>query len=246
MKKSLRTNLLSIRIVSLVLLLSSGFILKANAQTSKMEPVETKEIVHHVYAVKDDFVNLFLIQNNDEYVVIDAGSNLEAVSKELQKLKISSDKVVALFLTHTHFDHTAAIGLFKNATIYLSKQEMPITDKKSATLTLNKTTYKNTYRFLEDQQIIQVSNIKIKGILTPGHTPGSMSYLVNDKYLFVGDAFSLINGKVDKPNKDYTKDMKSAITSFEKINKLPKAGYIFTAHTGYSSDYKNAVNTQLK
>jgi len=231
--------------VVLSLLFSTGFISEIRSETNKPETVETKEIVRNVYSVKDDFVNLFLIKNNDKYIAVDAGSNLEAVSKELQKLKINPDKVVALFLTHTHYDHTAAIGLFKNARIYVSKLELPA-DKKEATFTLKKVSYKNAYSLLEDQQTIQVNGTKVKAISTPGHTPGSMCYLINDSYLFVGDAFSLINGKVDKPNKDYSKDMKSAIQSFDKINKFPKASYLFTAHCGFSPNYKNAVNTKLE
>lgn len=247
MKQSFKTNLQLMKTVVLILLLSSVFISKTNAQTKKMEPIETKEVVQGIYSVKDTFVNLFLIQTGDSYVVVDAGSNSDAVSKELQKLKINPDKVTALFLTHSHPDHIAAIGLFKNATIYISNKELPaVSQEKPTYLTLNKIEYKNKYYLLEDQQIVRVKNLSIKAIQTPGHTPGSMCYLINDKYLFVGDAFGLADGKIDKPNEGYTKDMKSAIISFEKINKLSKAEYIFTAHTGYSADYKNAVNTQLK
>jgi len=41
-------------------------------------------------------------------------------------------------------------------------------------------------------------------------------------------------------------DLKTAIKSFDKISNLPQVDYIFTAHNGYSADYKNAVNTELK
>lgn len=81
--------------------------------------------------------------------------------------------------------------------------------------------------------------------MTPGHTLGSMSYLVNDTCLFVGDAFGLKNGKVDTPNKFFSSDMKTAILSFDKISNLSDVEYIFTAHNGYTNNYKNAVNTRL-
>jgi len=241
MEKSVKANSIPIRIVML-LCIFTGFIFEMKAETKKREVLETKEIAPHVYSVNDTFVNIFLVQDNDNYVVIDAGSNLAAISKELEKLKINSDKVVALFLTHTHGDHIAAINLFKNATIYLSKQEIQTsTGEKPATLTLNNKNFINAYRLLEDQQIVRVNNLKIQGIHTPGHTPGSMCYLINDNYLFVGDAFSLTGGKIDKPNEMYSKDMKTAIHSLAKIANLPKAEYIFTAHTGYSNDYKTAM-----
>lgn len=156
MKKTAHVNLISIRIVVLSLLFSIGFISEIRSETNTPGTLETKEIVRNVYSIKDDFVNLFLIKNNDKYIAVDAGTNLDVVSKELQKLKINPDKVVALFLTHTHYDHVAAIALFKNARIYVSKLELP-TAKKEATFTLDKISYKNAYSLLEDQQTIQVN-----------------------------------------------------------------------------------------
>ena len=99
---------------------------------------------------------------------------------------------------------------------------------------------------LDDQQTLKIGNITIRGIETPGHTPGSMSYLVNNKYLFVGDAFGLKNGKIDKPNKFFSGDMETAIKSFDNISDLSDVEYIFTAHNGYSDNYKNAVSAKLK
>jgi len=70
--------------------------------------------------------------------------------------------------------------------------------------------------------------------------------VINNKYLFVGDAFGLKEEKIDKPNKFFSMDLKTAIKSFDKISNLPQVDYIFTAHNGYSADYKNAVKTELK
>jgi glyoxylase-like metal-dependent hydrolase (beta-lactamase superfamily II) len=169
------------------------------------------------------------------------------IKEELNKLNINTAKVVAVFLTHTDGDHVAALSLFKNATVYMSKdEEQMINGKTAKMMDFHNKILVTKYTLLDDQQTITIGNLKIKGIATPGHTPGSMSYLVNDKYLFVGDAFGIKNGKVDKPNEFFSKDMKAAIKSFDKIKNLPDAEYIFTAHTGYSDNYKNAVKTELK
>ena len=68
-----------------------------------------------------------------------------------------------------------------------------------------------------------------------------MCYLVNDKYLFVGDALSIKDGKIGKFNEFFNMDHKMAIKSIVNITKLPEAEYIFSAHYGYTNDYKNAV-----
>ena len=212
-----------------------------------MSRYKTKEVVHNIYSVKDSFVNMFLVKDSDYYVAVDAGNELLVITEGLKKLNIDPDKVRAVLLTHTDGDHVAALKLFKNATIYLSKDEEQMINGKTARL-LGKHNNIDTqiYTLLQDGQTIQVGDISIKGILTPGHTPGSMSYLINDNYLFVGDAFGLKDGKVVKPNKLFTGDMKTAVESFNKITHLPDAKFIFTAHSGYTRNYKYAVTTKLE
>jgi len=248
MNKTVKRILVGIGIVILVLaIVMGGFMMKMKSEMKKMNVIDTKEVVHNVYSIKDTFVNMFLVKDGDNYVAIDAGNDVNVISSELKKLNIDPEKVVAVLLTHTDGDHVAAIRLFKNAKIYLSRdEEQMINGKTPRMLNKHNKIDTKTYSLLIDQQSIKVGNLDIQGILTPGHTPGSMSYLIDNKYLFVGDAFGLKNGKMDKPNKFFTKDMATAIKSFDKITNLPDVKYVFTAHNGFSSDYNNAVNTELK
>jgi|GEM_PF-6898153 len=73
------------------------------------------------------------------------------------------------------------------------------------------------------------------------HTTGSMCYQVNDKYLFTGDILSLVDGKLGPSVKFLDLDNEMATKSISKITKLLNVEYIFTAHFGYTKDYKNAV-----
>ena len=248
MNKVLKSVLIGLAvIITITLIVMGGFYFKMKSELKKMTVIETKEVVQNVYAIKDSFVNMFLVKDSDNYVAIDAGNDIKVIKEELNKLNINTAKVVAVFLTHTDGDHVAALSLFKNATVYMSKdEEQMINGKTAKMMDFHNKILVTKYTLLDDQQTITIGNLKIKGIATPGHTPGSMSYLVNDKYLFVGDAFGIKNGKVDKPNEFFSKDMKAAIKSFDKIKNLPDAEYIFTAHTGYSDNYKNAVKTELK
>lgn len=243
MNKTIKWILIGITTIAVILAVVMGiFYSKMKSELKKMDVVETKEVVHNVFAIKDSFVNMFLVKDSDSYMAIDAGNDIKIVENELKKLRINPEKVTAVLLTHTDGDHVAALKLFKNAAIYLSKDEEQMINGKTTRMmnSYNKIDAKK-YTLLDDQQTIQVGGLNIKGILTPGHTPGSMCYLVNDKYLFVGDAFGLKNGKITEPNKFFSKDMKTAIHSLAKIAYLPKAEYIFTAHTGYSNDYKTAM-----
>jgi hydroxyacylglutathione hydrolase len=248
MNKTIKwTLIVTTSLIVIFVLAMGGYYFKMKSEISKMHVTETKEVVHNVFAVKDSFVNMFLVKDSDNYVVVDAGEDINVIRAELAKLNIDPAKVVAVFLTHSDADHTAAIPLFKNAKVYLSHQEEQMINGKTArTLVFHNKIATPNYTLLDDQQMLTVGKTTIKGILTPGHTPGSMCYVINSKYLFVGDAFALNNGKIDKPNKFFSMDMKTAIQSFGKISNLPLVECIFTAHTGYSVDYRNAVKTELK
>jgi len=243
MKKTLKRIALGLGILIVFLVIFFvGYGIKAKSEIKSMTPLETKQIVENVFSIQDTFVNLFLIKDGDQYVAIDAGNNPEIVSEELKKLNISPEKVVAVLLTHTDGDHVAAITLFKNAKIYLSKQEEQLINGEEGRFFIfgNKVDTKD-YILIEDQDNFNIGNLNIKGILTPGHTLGSMCYLINEKYLFIGDAASLKAGKLDKFNTFFNMDTNTALESMSIISNIPEAEYLITDHYGYTDDYKNAV-----
>jgi len=248
MNKTVKRVLIGTGIVVVLLALVAGILmLKMKSEMKNMTVLDTKEVVHGIYAINDTFVNMFLVKDSDYYVAVDAGNDIKVISEGLKKLNIDPEKVRAVLLTHSDGDHVAALKLFKNATVYLSKdEEQMINGKTARMLSKHNTIDTKIYTLLNDGQSFRVGTISIKGILTSGHTPGSMSYLINGKYLFVGDAFGLKKGKVDKPNDFFTDDMKTAIKSFNKISHLPNAKFIFTAHSGYSSDYKKSIPAKLE
>jgi len=244
MNKILKRILIGIGIViAILVLIVAGFGLKMKSELKKMHVAETKEVVSGVYAIKDSFVNMYLVKDSDNYVAIDAGADVKTIRNELNKLKIDSANVIAVFFTHCDGDHTGALCMFRNAAVYLSRQEeQMINGKTSKMMFMHNSICRKDYNLLDDKQQLNIKNTQINCIATPGHTPGSMSYVVNYKYLFVGDAFGLKDGKIDKPNRFFSADMKMAVQSLVKISNLFNVEYIFTGHNGYSSDYKKAMS----
>jgi glyoxylase-like metal-dependent hydrolase (beta-lactamase superfamily II) len=243
MKKIVKRVLLASGIVVVLIGLFFGwYMIKAKSEIKKMTPVETKEITDNIFAIKDSFSDIYLIKDSNSYIAIDAGNDIAIVAQELKKLNINPDNVIAVILTHTDGDHIASIQLFKNARVYLSKQEAQlINGEKSRFLFFGNKIDAKEYTLIDDQQVFRIGNVKIKGYLTEGHTPGSMCYFVNDKYLFTGDALSLKDGRIDTFNDFFNMDSKTATKSIDRITSIPEAAYIFTAHYGYSNNYKNAV-----
>jgi len=244
MKKIIKRTLLGIGIlIVLVVVLFVWYGIKAKSETKMMNPSETGLMTDSIYSIKDSFVNLYLIKSGNNFVAIDAGNSVEAVIQGLNTLKFCPNNVVAILLTHTDGDHIAALKLFPKATVYISKEEEKMINGQVARfLFFGNSLNGRAYTTLEDNQEFNILNLKVKGILVPGHTVGSICYVVNDKYLFTGDALSLKNGKADRFNQFFNMDSEMAAKSMEKLTNLPNVKYIFTAHHGYTNDY----NTNFK
>ena len=223
-------------------LLFVGYFFKAKSIMKGMTTVETREIVKNVFSIKDSFVNFFLVKNGEHFIAIDAGNDKGVIELELKKLKIDPGKIDAVLLTHTDGDHVAGIGLFKNANIYISRQEEQLLNgKKSRFFLFGNKIDSKSYKLIEDQQIMSLEGIKIQGFLVPGHTPGSMCYLINDTLLFTGDALRLNRGKVEKFYTFFNMDSETAIHSIGKIVHIQGVQYIFTAHNGFTNNFTNAI-----
>ena len=243
MKKKTKRIILILVIVFIIIpgLIFGGFYLKFRKELKDIKITETAEIAVGVYSIKDGFANMFIFKDSSNYIAIDAGNDIDVVTAGFIKLNLDPDKVSAVLLTHSDGDHIAALKLFKNAKIYMAKEEIHMMNGDNHKFLWFNNKLNADYTPLEDGQIITVNNTKIQGILTPGHSTGSMCFLLNDKYLFVGDAASLKDGKIAKPNEFFSMDIITATTSIKKLTALPDAEYIFTSHYGFTADYANAV-----
>ena len=203
-----------------------------------MTPLETKRITDKIYAINDSMVNVYLIKSEDGYIMIDAGNNIDVIKKELSVLNIDERDVIAIFLTHSDYDHVTSIPLFENAKVYLSKQEEQMIngDRSRFIFQENKIDCDN-YILFDDNQTISFSEVSVLSLLSPDHTPGTTCYLINDRYLFTGDALSLVDGKVNKFMKLATMDQETHKESINKLSALENIEYIFTAHHGVSDNF---------
>ena len=212
---------------------------------SKFSSMETGKITDNIFVVKDDVANMFIIQDGMQYIIIDCGMNQEAVAEQINKLGIDLNKISAVFLTHTDSDHTGALGLFGTAKLYMSEEEEQMIDGRKSKFVLfiktNLALPRNDYILLNDHEVLQIGNLKIEGILVPGHTSGMMAHLIDDKYLFTGDILSLKDGKIAPIPPIFDMDRKQALKSMDIIRQVPTAEYIFTAHWRYTDNYKTAL-----
>jgi len=140
--------------------------------------------------------------------------NVESYIKLLNEFDL---KLVKVIDTHIHADHVTGASKLKNIT-------------KCSTIMGENTPADTVEIKVKDDEYINLDNVKIKAIYTPGHTSDSYSFLM-DNHLFSGDTL-LINGtgRTDFQNGN-AKDAYNSI--FNKLLKLPEETLLYPAH-----DYK--------
>lgn len=168
-------------------------------------------------------------------IVIDLGSTDDTV---INYIDSHYDKVVAVLLTHAHFDHIRGLTKFlkhyrgkSNIPVYLSSEDVPLLREpvlNTSTLMNEKVVVNVTTIPVQDGEELKLKDFHIRVIHTPFHTEGSVCYyLEDDNALFTGDTlFKGSVGRTDLPTGDSTK-MRD---SFEKIKALGDYFVIYPGH----------------
>lgn len=235
-------------IIGVLVLLVAGYLVFMSLQMRDMHTLETGQVTDHIYALKDSYVNAYVIGSADSgYILIDAGNKSKNIKAALASLNIDPARVKAIFLTHTDGDHVGAIPFFPAAEIFISRQEEQLINGKTSRFFVfgNKIDTKK-YTLIDDDQLIRFPDLNIKCILSPGHTIGSMCYLVEDKYLFTGDVLKLVKGKAEEFHHFINMDSETDRESIDKLSRLKNVECIFTAHYGYSKDFGTAFKDWKK
>lgn len=141
---------------------------------------------------------LIVCEDTKEAVIIDLGGEPEKIIK---KSIAEGFSINCIILTHGHGDHIAGVpGLLKeiNCPVYAHEKEAELLINPKLNLTstmyMDKISIKPD-KLLKENDVIEVGNLSIKVIYTPGHTMGGISLKV-DNYIFTGD--TLFQGSIGR------------------------------------------------
>ena len=77
--------------------------------------LDTGPVAERLAVVRDGMVNFYVVEAPDGLVCVDAGWRASAVARGFAKLGLAESDVVAVFLTHMHWDHARGCRAFPRA-----------------------------------------------------------------------------------------------------------------------------------
>jgi hydroxyacylglutathione hydrolase len=164
---------------------------------------------------RDWLSNTYLVADDEggTAVVIDAGGPCAPLLEEAERLDLD---VRMLLLTHHHHDHVAEASTWKDVEVLAHPVEAELLD--------------GVDRTIEPGERLEVGDLRIETLHTPGHTAGMLNFVVNDGDVFTGDTlFKGSVGGVRAPGSTSFGDLKRSI--MDTLMSLPHETRVHPGHT---------------
>ena len=197
----------------------------------KMDSLQVGMIGTNCYIIWDETAQ-------NAAAIIDPGGNSEDI---LAVVKQQALDVKCILLTHGHFDHVLAVPeilkAYPDLPVYITEDDYPeARDGGQFGYCMGPV---KSIRFYDEGDTVEVGNLKVDVLRTPGHTPGSVTLRVGNA-LFTGDTlFCTSCGRTDFPGGSFA-DMQR---SLKRLKDLPGNYRVYPGHESSSTlDYERKYN----
>jgi glyoxylase-like metal-dependent hydrolase (beta-lactamase superfamily II) len=177
-------------------------------------------------------VNCYILgdEHTRQAVVIDPGGNPREILKTIEKRAL---KIIAIVNTHAHFDHVLALTEVRAATgapflLHAGEAQILASAQMSgAMFGMAMRQPAPPDRLLNDGDTIPVGALRLKVLHTPGHTPGGICLLFDNRVIVGDTLFQSGIGRTDFPGGDYATLMTSIR---DKLLTLPDETIVYPGH----------------
>jgi len=166
--------------------------------------------------------SIYMLCFEEQAALIDAGTGkgYKRLITNIERCDVNASQIKYLFLTHCHYDHTGGAQKVKdecNCKIVAHELDAPYLEEGDSNVTAARWYGKALkplavdYTITSFEESFLVGNREIKSFHTPGHSPGSVVYLIESegkKILFGQDVHGPLDPSLLSNREDYIKSLK--------------------------------------
>jgi glyoxylase-like metal-dependent hydrolase (beta-lactamase superfamily II) len=176
--------------------------------------------------------NLYLLSSagSKEAIVVDPSIESDDVLTEISRRSLHVQRIL---LTHAHIDHILMVKRFHEETgapVWLHEADLPLYERgaeQAAAVGLPWPGSAPIAHFIEDGEEVGIPNLEIRAVHTPGHSPGSVTF-VTPAGMIAGDVlFRGSVGRTDLPGGDWQTLVRSIR---ERLFRYPAVTRVFPGH----------------
>jgi hydroxyacylglutathione hydrolase len=178
--------------------------------------------------------NCYVIGDEESGVgaVVDPGDEAARIALAVEQTGLD---VASIIVTHAHIDHVGAVAALVDeyaCPVLMHAEAEPMLKQlptQAMMMGLKFGKVPAVDRYIGDEEVIEVGDLRLRSLYTPGHAPGHLAFYVEDEGLVLsGDAlFAGSVGRVDLPGGSMEILMRSIE---ERLLTLPDETRVFPGH----------------
>ena len=178
--------------------------------------------------------NCYIIGDEDSGTgaVIDPGDEAARIAMAVEQTDL---EIGSIIVTHAHIDHVGAVAALVDeyaCPVLMHAEAEPMLNQlptQAMMMGLRFGKVPTVDRYIDDEEVLEVGDLRLRSLYTPGHAPGHLAFYVEDEGLVLsGDAlFAGSVGRVDLPGGSMEVLMRSIE---ERLLTLPDETIVYSGH----------------
>jgi hydroxyacylglutathione hydrolase len=164
--------------------------------------------------------------------IIDPGDEAARIAMAVEGTGLDIGSII---VTHAHIDHVGAVAALSEeyaCPVLMHAEAEPMLKElptQAMMMGIRFGKVPEVDRYVEDENILEVGDLRLRSLYTPGHAPGHLAFYLEDEGLVLsGDAlFAGSVGRVDLPGGSMEVLMQSIE---ERLLTLPDDTVVYTGH----------------